>query len=331
MDTRKLLGRAAVAVLLVALWLLAPWSHFGSSAIQAPTGVVGKALDPTDPHEQSKPTTSVSAYSHDRSQHVTAAVAPTAAVSYKQEFRSASDYLAFARSILAAAQAGNSDAQYYLWAARFACDHDSVSKFGTLDEAEQYGARWSMSMEEVHKNYSRCHNLRTQDVSDLGDQWDWLNRAIKAGQPNAEATGAQLRIEQERAQASPGAGHWLPQAPVGEGADPHQMALKALQSGDAGAWLQIAQITNYLNPRESHQETLINRLAWTVLACQRMGGCPDCGRDCDTTNLMSQAGNNWGAVQQRAQEIGDRVGAQEWDQLGLGFSTSDLSGGTSGP
>lgn len=327
MDTRKLLGVAAVLVLPIALWFLVPWNHFGAPSIHTPTGVARKTADP---YAQLKPRSSVSVPSPDRSRHVTAAVAPAAAVSYKQEFRDASDYLAFAHSILPAAQAGNRDAQYYLWAARFACDHDSVSKFGTLDEAEQYGARWSMSMEEVHKNYGRCHKLRTQDVSDLGDQWDWLNRAIKAGQPNAEATGAQLRVEQDRAKASPGAGRWLPQAPIGEGADPHEMALKALQSGDSGAWLQIAQITNYLNPKESHQDSLINRLAWTVLACQRMGGCPDCGRDCDITNLMSQAGNNWALVQQRAQEIGDKVDSQEWDQLGLGFSSSDLSGG-SGP
>lgn len=317
MDTRKSLGVAAAVMLLAAIWLVAPWKRSGSP--------VTKSLPTT---AKTAPV-SVSSFVHSR--RVAAAVgagsnAPAVTVSYKQEFMNATDYFEFAHSILAAAHAGNSDAQYYLWAVRFSCDHDAVAKFGTLDEAEQYGARLSISMEEVHKSYGRCHKLRTRDVSDLGDQWDWLNRAIKGGQPNAEATGAQFRIAQERAGANPGGGQWLPQAAIGEGADPHQMALKALQSGDPSAWLQIGQFTNYLNPRESHQESFINRLAWTVLACQRMGGCPDCGPRCDTTNLMSQAGNNWAAVQQRAQEIADKLDAGQWDQLGLGFSAFEASG-----
>jgi hypothetical protein len=264
MDTRKSLGVAAVVMVLAAIWLVAPWKRSGSPVISSLAATARGAP------------VSVSSSAH--SQRVAAAVgagssAPAVRVSYKQEFTNAGDYFEFAHSILAAAHAGNSDAQYYLWAVRFSCDHDAVARFGTLDEAEQYGARLSMEMEEVHKSYGRCHKLRTRDASDLGDQWDWLNRAIKGGQSNAEAAGAQLRIEQERARANPGGGQWLPQTPIGDGADPHQLALKALQSGDPSAWLQIGQFTNYLNPRESHQESFINRLAWTVFACQRMGGC----------------------------------------------------------
>jgi hypothetical protein len=124
--------------------------------------------------------------------------------------------------------------------------------------------------------------------------------SIKAGQPNALAMGAQLRIMQLRDSATPNDTLWLPQARIGDGVDPRQLALKALQSRDPSAWKQIGDMTNLLNPSQSRQETFINSLAWTVAVCQRMGGRPDCGADCDMATLMSQAGNNWSQAQQRA-------------------------------
>jgi hypothetical protein len=246
---------------------------------------------------------------------------PVSVVTLKKRFLDARDYFDFAHAILVAAQAGNAEAQYYLWLVRFTCEHDPVSTYATVDEAEQFGARVSIPMEDVHKNYGHCHKLRSQDVSDLGDQWDWLNRSIKAGQPNALATGAQLGIMQEREKATPNGSHWLPQDPVGAGADPRQLALKAVQSRDPGALIQIGNMTNLLNPRESPQESVVNRLAWTVAACQQTGGCSDCGSDCDPATLMSQAGNNWGAVQQRAREIAEKLDSGQWDQLGIGLGS----------
>src|SRR5262249_40779741 len=153
----------------------------------------------------------------------------------------------------------------------------------------------------------RCHKMLTEDVSDLGDRWNWFNGAVNGGQPAAEATAVQLRLAQERLSAmGKPKSDWLPEGPVGGDAadgDPHRLALKALQSLDPDAMLTIAYMTHHLNPRENPQEETFNRLAWTIVACQRGADCSECALNaCDTNVMMRTAGNNWDAVQQRARE-----------------------------
>jgi hypothetical protein len=46
-----------------------------------------------------------------------------ASMDYKKSFQSATDYWAFAHAILAAAEAGNADAQLYLWKVLDSCAH----------------------------------------------------------------------------------------------------------------------------------------------------------------------------------------------------------------
>ena len=249
--------------------------------------------------------------------------------SYKQGLANAHDYFEFAHSILPAARAGNPDAQYYLWNVTFACSHDAVAKFDTMDEAERYGATVHMPIETVHRMYERCHKLRSQDISDLGDSWDWLNRAVKAGQPIAQATDASFQMVQDRMRVAGNTNNWLGQAPIARDTDPHTLVRDALQNGDPDALLQISTMTNLLNPRESHQQSLVDRWAWTMVACQRGADCSECGNECEVSHMMETAGNAWSTVQTRAQEISDKLDSEQWDDLGLGLSTSDTSASTS--
>jgi hypothetical protein len=212
---------------------------------------------------------------------------------------------------------------------------DAVAEQLSMDEAEQFGARMDIPIEQVHRRYIRCHKMITDDVSDLGDRWDWLNRAVKAGQPAAEASAIQLRMAQDSVKAVGGPSpDWLPKTPAGGNAtdgDPHVLALKAVQSRDPEALLVMGYITRQLNPRETTREAAFARLAWTVVACQRGADCSNCSlNDCDTNVMMQEAGNNWDAVQQRAREISAKIDAGQWDQLGLGFSAAD-AGSDSGP
>src|SRR6185437_13805385 len=146
--------------------------------------------------------------------------------------------------------------------------------------------------------------------------------------PVAQATTASFQIMQDRMKVAGIGSNWLAQAPIERDSDPQTLLREALQSGDPDALLQISTMTGLLIPGESHQQSAIDRWAWTVVACQRGASCSQCGSDCDTRHLMEAAGNDWGTVQVRAQEISDKLDSQQWDELGLGASVSDTSGGS---
>jgi hypothetical protein len=271
--------------------------------------------------------------------------ADTVAVDIRRQFESAGNYWDYAHQLLPRARAGNADAQYYLSKILEFCDYANKSYFQrngadlTLDQALQLAVERRRPVEVTQAVYDRCHEFQSADTTDLGSAAQWLALATKAGQPTAEATTAQKMYSQEyiksflKAGATPTAENSAP--PLGDGADPRTLLLDAIKSRDPEALFSVAMAAGaleQLHPSKDGQNT--NQLAWMLVACQRgydcsgrpdwlTSGCPNCGtrtaaNQAPDNRMMTIAGDNWPAVQQRAQQINAILDAGQWDELDIG-------------
>ena len=285
----------------------------------------------------------------ERPLNVTNAKRAPAAADYKNSFAQARDYLEFAHATLPAAQAGDANAQFYLWKAVSFCEHPSYfetsGRTRTLDEALQFAAAIHASPEAVQLIYDRCHGFfNNPGVDELGKAMDWLDRATQAGQPSAEATTAQLRLSQDLMKTYAKAGaqptEYTTAVPVGgDAADPHALMRAAVESRDPEVLWLIGGSESLLNPTESATDKTINRVAWWYVACQRGFDCSsesdwirlDCApsfNDCRAGGiaaLSAMARDAWPAAQERAQAISAKLDAGQWDELGLGTSSHGLT------
>ena len=263
--------------------------------------------------------------------------------SYKQQFQSARDYWALAKSILPAAKAGDPDAQFYLYQIDRACHVPRaalIAPHGTLvslDEALQSAASWGVRVkpEEVQALYEQCGHFYENDRSELGSPRDWLQRATDGGQPIAQATTASLRLLQDQQKLMTKAGQppmgdaSLP--PIGGDTDPRDLIRMAVESKDPEVLSLISSLQSMLHPESSADQRNLDSLAWQYIACQRGLDCSYYGdpvplpcaassANCATVpaRLMSWSNNNWAPVQDRVQEISHELDAGQWDQaLGL--------------
>jgi hypothetical protein len=96
-----------------------------------------------------------------------AAISAPMAADYATRYRDATDYLALARSLHAAAKSGDVTAQFYLYRA--------------LEQCRPGGAA---QLEE------RCRTFRETNVRDLGEGEQWLQSAALRGQPRAQVVYA---------------------------------------------------------------------------------------------------------------------------------------------
>lgn len=300
------------------------WPPAGKRTVVGVSNPVARQRQPSA-MAAGQPSFSAGITSATRTAAVRAAHPAPAARGYKKRYEQAGDYFVFAHSVLAAATAHDADAEYYLWSVMDICAHDPTSGLSSLDEAEQMGAKIGLTSEAVHDGWARCHQMLTTNITDLGDSWSWLNRAVKDGQPVAGVAAVGLRLFQDSFRGSTGRlPGGFPEAPIGGDAtsDPHPLVLKALQSGDPDALLAISSVSGHLNPNPTVpvRQTVLNQWAWGLLACQRGANCVRCGRYCDPTQLMQMAGNDWATVQQRAQALSQDLDSQQWGQLGLGLS-----------
>jgi hypothetical protein len=193
----------------------------------------------------------------------------------------------------------------------------------------------TLPIEQARKDYDRCHRFFSEDVSDLGDAMDWLQRATDARYAPAQAQTASLRLLQDqlksfqRAGAVPTGYGLLP--PIGGDANPRDLLRSAVESLDPAAIQQVAYVISSLNPGASPEETRINRAAWIYVSCQRGADCSFYGEpamlNCRPTEencmgvpegLLKMTNNDWGPVQERVNEINAALDAKQWDKLGLG-------------
>ncbi len=260
--------------------------------------------------------------------------------SYKKSFADSHNYYEFAQNALSAAQAGDADAQFFLSKALQFCTeiNDNYLQLNgkslTLDEALQYAASLRLSMKLMESMYDRCHAFREHDATAFGTALDWLEKATEAGQPAAQATTAALMLQQQlvrnflKAGAAPTPDNTAPL--IGNGADPVELIRAAVQSRDPEALMNIGWAQALLNPgKEANTEYL----AWTLVACERgldcsanadwvSTHCSYCDASSPVNLVRSKAGDTWPSVQQRAEELGTKLDAGQWDELGLGKLTT---------
>lgn len=251
----------------------------------------------------------------------------------------AHDYWALAHQLLPMAQAGDADAQFFLYDVLHRCASDNrmfFTKRGrhlSLDEGVQYAAQRHLSIDLAQSIYQRCHEFLDADATDLGNTNDWLARATLAGQPIAQATTASRMLLQEVIQSGGG----VPDnpdlvSPIGTDQDPRLLFLQALPSMDPEVLFEIGSDQHMLNPTEDEDDELANRLAWWLVSCQRglncsstsewaQAACPEpttlCSFSGNSSNELIEhlAKDHWDQVQNLAATINDKLNAHEWDAL----------------
>lgn len=264
---------------------------------------------------------------------------------FRKLFAQSRNYWDYAHEILSAARVGNADAQFYLSKVLEFCDYANRAYFRrgnaalTLDQALQLAVKQNRPVEVTQAIFERCHEFDAQDATELGSSMDWLAKATKAGQPVARATMAQKMFSQDllksylRAGAAPTPENTA--ASIGDGADPRALLRAAVKTLDPEALFTVGMAQGayeQLHPSSHGRGT--NQLAWMLVACQRgfdcsgnadwiTTGCPNCGtrsaaNQSPDNTMMIIAGDNWPAVQQRAQEISAELDAEQWEELDLG-------------
>jgi hypothetical protein len=143
----------------VSIYVLREIGDHGDAAPEAAPATESTPASAPVPSPAPSPTTSALASAGP-------AVQPSAA-DHATRFRDATDYLAFARSLHAAARSGDVTAQYYLYRALEQCRPGGPSQ---QDE--------------------RCRTFRESSVRDLGEAEQWLQMAATGGQPRAQVVYA---------------------------------------------------------------------------------------------------------------------------------------------
>jgi hypothetical protein len=196
---------------------------------------------------------------------------------------------------------------------------------------------------EYEAGYTKCHGFFTADAKNLGDPWDWLQKATDAGYAPAQAQTAVQRLQQDMLKASVRAGNAgggsAALAPIGGDANPRDLLVLAVQSADPDVLNNIGQMQSLLNPGQPRDTNQLMRTAWTYVACQRGFDCAylqyehiaayqlfgpptvvNCGPNdgpCTPVPgmLLAQAKYNWAPVQEKVNQINAALAAKQWDQL----------------
>ena len=125
--------------------------------------------------------------------------APATLVEGAPEYR---DYVEASRTLLSAAQAGDANAMFELFSMREYCEDKFKAYFSTgkgrrtLDEGIAWATRYSFtSGEEARATYARCATMMSgEDISDLGNPDEWLDKAARAGNVRAQLSKADRLI-----------------------------------------------------------------------------------------------------------------------------------------
>ena len=268
----------------------------------------------------------------------------------RQQLKDRKDWFAFAQDILPQAKAGNPEAQYVLYRAIGECGRTPV---GDSVEAVRAAALSAFALagrpdlaiaaeNEAEANQIRCQGFHTSAAAALGDDLDWLLKAMDQGYAPALSAGARARVEQDRQKANVRAGGGDPDSPlvkrppIGENASPRELLLAAVKSGDSEVLDDIANTVYALEPTLTHEQQMLLHSAWAYVYCQRSDGCkpspvesafnepPNVVRNCGPNDghctpiprtLLMLADYNWESVQEVANQINAALDARQWDQL----------------
>jgi len=242
--------------------------------------------------------------------------------------RASQDYFAFAEQLYPLAKQGDPSAEFYLSSALTYCESlydwyfieytsTGAVRYRTLDEALQLTAvRPVFKPDDVRDIQQRCQKLRRSKPPPFGSSRDWLDAAIAAGFPQAQASAAlnlslqgHDRANSEKAQAARSAAR--------------EMALEALRTHDPRVMVQMGDVAANLaagNPEAAR----ISQWAWPLAACLREANCESmadwmhlfCNIDtqCQPFEtpvdiIRRQAGNDYDEVERRARELNEKIDA----------------------
>jgi hypothetical protein len=271
-------------------------------------------------------------------------------VSFEVQLDRSSNYETFVRAAIDAARSGDPDAQYALYRALSYCELSYRGYFElpggprTLDDALRIAStRPGWNAEALQLAWDRCHDLHEHGREQWGDAMDWLGRATDGGHPGAQAATALNVIlrDEMRSQVAP-RGPVPTQESRAHERDPQKLLLSAVQSRDPAVLWQIGQMQGLLNSAhgpstdgaaEGMYPQLKDTFAWWLVACERGYDCseraewyhtlcfyaPDCRPGESAVEFMRRQAQvqNVYDLDQRIQEINERLDAGRWDELGL--------------
>lgn len=262
---------------------------------------------------------------------------------YAAQFRAASDYLDFARSLLPAARAGDHAAQFYIFRTLDYCNVEFRMFFyrqgvrQTLDGALKMAVarNWPFDSEEVRRVHARCHTLMESAPEDFGERHEWLKLASEGGYPLAQVVTAQqqfresirtngdndARAEQRRSLVAQAIRSRDPEV-IWEIGDTPVKPFKPVTEED----------TEGVAEDDTEDESQVNQFAWFVAACQRGFDCSaqsnavrvlcSFDRNCQpyetVTDIFRRSiGNVFPEIDARARWINEKIDAGDWEALGF--------------
>lgn len=260
------------------------------------------------------------------------------ALSVKEQFAQAGDYLAFATAIHGLAAKGNADAQYYLGEALRYCAGDYRVYYWTREgpgrTVEEAVARASamkpaLDPDEARLVYARCHALVESDTARFGIADDWREASAASGQPLAQIDLALDYFLQTK--VYPNSQSTADPNPLLQAA--RELMSKAIKSKDPEAIWKAGDLQAAL---AESREGGGNRLQWVwrVAACQR-------GMDCSATSkwhrfwcrfdfqcppgesgmdyiLRNVPEGEYDSIVQDATELNANIDSGQWSKIGIG-------------
>jgi len=203
----------------------------------------------------------------------------------------------------------------------------------SLTEGLQWATKRQLPLAQAQEVYDKCHEFLDHNEQGLGDPTDWLARATASGQPIAQAlTASRALLQAQQLELTKAAGVPLPtpEDPTLRGVEPAALLRAAVQSLDSEVFFIIGDIALLAFPAANDPK--IEGYAWELVACERGFNCtasgawvkancsfdPQCASPSSPSDFIRRvAGDDWAAVQLRAEEINSKLVASEWDALGL--------------
>ena len=250
--------------------------------------------------------------------------------------RAAHDYYQFAAETIERAKQGDASAQYYLSSALTYCESlydwyfivhlpEGKVRHRTLDEALQLTAsRPVFTPDDVGDIQQRCQKLRAIEPPPFGTSREWLDAAIGAGFPLAQASAALNLALQGHERGNP------EKAKEAQSAA-RQMALAALRTRDPRVMAQMGDVAANL-AGDSPAEVRRALWTWPLAACLREANCESMSEwlrlfcnietQCQPFEtpidiIRRQAGNDFDEVERRARELNQKIDAGSLDENDL--------------
>lgn len=254
---------------------------------------------------------------------------PVQGADYATQFRGAPDLLEFARSLLAAARAGDHAAQFYIFRALDYCNDEDNLYFKrrgirhSLDEALKMAATngWPFDPEVVRRAYARCHTIIEAGAAEFGERREWLRQASDGDYPLAQVVAARFLFRD------------LPSTSSDDDANREQrrsLMAKAVRSRDPEVIWEIGNTT--LGVLGAASETTREDLSWHLAACQRGFDCSPQSegvrwfcmwdRACQPYESVHDifrraVGDELPEIEARARWINEKIDAGDWEALGF--------------